>query len=236
MQPYVIALIAIGGFAVYLTIVMVCLYEKGCLVKIHPMNKHKEGQIKVACVGDSITYGSYHLTKRNYPAVLSKMLGDGYCVNNFGYSGRTAMKDGDMPYVKDKNYKNSLAFMPDKVIIMFGTNDSKPYNWKGAEAFKSNLLEIINAYKALPTSPEIYLLAPSPVWGLKGKPVKFDNDAEVIAKQIRTAVKEMCSAYGYNFIDMYSVFDNKPELFQDGVHPNVAGAKLFAETVYAKVK
>lgn len=120
MHPYVIALIAIGGFAVYLTIVMVCLYEKGCLVKIHPMNKHKEGQIQVACVGDSITYGSYHLTKRNYPAVLSKMLGDGYCVNNFGFSGRTAMKDGDMPYVKDKNYKNSLAFMPDKVIIMFG--------------------------------------------------------------------------------------------------------------------
>lgn len=87
MQSYVIALIVIGGFAVYLAIVMVCLYEKGCLVKIHPMNKHKEGQIKVACVGDSITYGSYHLTKRNYPAVLSKMLGDEYCVNNFGFSG-----------------------------------------------------------------------------------------------------------------------------------------------------
>ena len=87
MEPYVITLIAIGGFALYLIIVMVCLYEKGCLVKIHPMNKHKEGQIKVACVGDSITYGSYHITKRNYPAVLSKMLGDGYCVNNFGFSG-----------------------------------------------------------------------------------------------------------------------------------------------------
>lgn len=200
MQPYVIALMAIGGFAIYLTIVMVCLYEKGCLVKIHPMNKHKEGQIKVACIGDSITYGSYHLTKRNHPAVLSKMLGDGYCVNNFGFSGRTAMKDGDMPYVKDKNYKNSLAFMPDKIIIMFGTNDSKPYNWKGTKAFKTNLLEIINAYKALPTSPEIYLLAPPPVWGLKGKPVKFDIDAEVIAKQIRTAVKEICSDYGYNFL------------------------------------
>ena len=54
MQQYVIALIAIGGFAVYLVIVMVCLYEKGCLVKIHPMNKHKEGQIKVACVGGTV--------------------------------------------------------------------------------------------------------------------------------------------------------------------------------------
>ena len=34
MHPYVIALIAIGGFAVYLTIVMVCLYEKGFCVMI----------------------------------------------------------------------------------------------------------------------------------------------------------------------------------------------------------
>lgn len=135
MQPYVVALIAMGGFAVYLAIVMVCLYEKGCLVRIHPMNKYKEGQIKVACVGDSIPYGSYHLTKRNYPAVLSKMLG-----------------------------------------------------------------------------------------------------AEVIAKPIRTAVKEMCSAYGYHFLDMYSAFDNRPELFQDGVHPNVAGSKLFAETIYHAIK
>ena len=51
MQPYVIALIAIGGFSIYLTIVMVCLYEKGCLVKIHPMNKHKEGKLKLLVLG-----------------------------------------------------------------------------------------------------------------------------------------------------------------------------------------
>lgn len=46
----------------------------------------------------------------------------------------------------------------------------------------------------------------------------------------------MCLDYGYTFIDMYSIFDNKPELFQDGVHPNVAGAKLFAETIYNAIK
>ena len=138
------------------------------------------------------------------------------------------MKDGDMPYVKDKNYKNSLAFMPDKVIIMFGTNDSKPYNWKGAEAFKTNLLEIINAYKALPTSPEIYLLAPSPVWGLKGKPVKFDIDAEVIAKQIRTAVKEMCSDYGYNFIDT----DNEYLILQTSLYQGRQGKTYCYRIIY----
>ncbi len=46
----------------------------------------------------------------------------------------------------------------------------------------------------------------------KPKPVQFDIDADLIQEGIRAA------------------FDGKPELFQDGVHPNVDGAKLFAET------
>lgn len=237
MEPYQIALIVIGCvFAVYLVVLMLCLYEKGCLVKIHPFNKPKEGDVRVACVGDSITYGSYHLIKRNYPAVLGRMLGEGYCVNNFGFSGRTAVADGDLPYTKDKNFRNSLDFLPDKVVIMFGTNDSKPYNWKGAQVFKRDILSIINAYKGLPSSPQIYLLAPPPVWGLKGKPVKFDIDGDVIANDIRRAVRELCDENGFHFIDMYKVFSGKPELFQDGVHPNVAGAALFAETVFEHIK
>lgn len=119
---------------------------------------------------------------------------------------------------------------------MFGTNDSKPYNWKGPKAFKENLFTIIKSFMALPSKPEIYLLAPSPVWGIKGKPVKFDIDAEVISDQIRVEVKELCRDNGFTLIDMYENFDNKPELFQDGVHPNVAGARKFAEIVYNSIK
>lgn len=237
MKIFIIVISIVAAvLAVYITVLLISFHEKGMLTKIHNLKKAKKGQIKVACVGDSITYGSYHITKRHYPAVLSKLLGNGYCVNNFGFSGRTAMKDGDFPYTKEKIYKKSLAFNPDKVVIMFGTNDSKPYNWKGAERYKGDLLEIINSYKELPTSPEIYLLAPPPTWGLDGNPVKFDIDAEVIANQIRTAVKEMCAECGFNLIDMYSVFEGKPELFQDGVHPNVKGAKLFAEIVYNRIR
>lgn len=229
-------MIVIAVFLVYLTVLFICFYEKGMLTKIHSLKKAKQGQVKVACVGDSITFGSYHLTKRNYPMVLSRLLGDGYCVNNYGYSGRTAMSNGDFPYTNEKIYQKSLDFLPDKVVIMFGTNDSKPYNWKGPKAFKENLFTIIKSFMALPSKPEIYLLAPSPVWGIKGKPVKFDIDAEVISDQIRVEVKELCRDNGFTLIDMYENFDNKPELFQDGVHPNVAGARKFAEIVYNSIK
>lgn len=104
-----IIMIVIAVFLVYLTVLFICFYEKGMLTKIHSLKKAKQGQVKVACVGDSITFGSYHLTKRNYPMVLSRLLGDGYCVNNYGYSGRTAMSNGDFPYTK-KYIKRVLIF------------------------------------------------------------------------------------------------------------------------------
>ncbi len=44
----------------------------------------KEGQIRIACVGDSTTYG-HGITgwpKNTYPAILQNLLGEGYHVNN----------------------------------------------------------------------------------------------------------------------------------------------------------
>lgn len=50
-------------------------------------------QVKVVCVGDSITYGSgagrYRDTK-SYPALLQKKLGNGYRVRNYGLRGEDA--------------------------------------------------------------------------------------------------------------------------------------------------
>ena len=45
---------------------------------------------KVACGGDSITWGFtiIHPAKHGYPAVLQHLLGDGYEVRNFGYNDR----------------------------------------------------------------------------------------------------------------------------------------------------
>ena len=55
-------------------------------------------KIKVACVGNSITYG-YTLPDREtnaYPAKLQKMLGDDYVVGNFGdkETGPLLLPDG----------------------------------------------------------------------------------------------------------------------------------------------
>ena len=53
--------------------------------------------IKVACVGDSITYGAGIKDRKNmnYPVQLGKILGKKYEIKNFGNSGSTMLKKGD---------------------------------------------------------------------------------------------------------------------------------------------
>ena len=57
--------------------------------------------VRVACVGDSITYGHGIKDRLHdaYPGVLSSMLGEKYDVRNFGVSGKTTMTGTEMPYV-----------------------------------------------------------------------------------------------------------------------------------------
>ena len=56
-------------------------------------------QIRVACVGDSITegHGIKIQSRDDYPVVLNRILGDGYSVQNCGKSGTTVQKDADYP-------------------------------------------------------------------------------------------------------------------------------------------
>lgn len=64
---------------------------------------HKDA-IRVACIGNSITYGARikNRDRDSYPAVLSRMLGEAYWVKNFGVSARTLLNKGDHPYMNEK--------------------------------------------------------------------------------------------------------------------------------------
>lgn len=207
--------------------------DRGAL-PIHPMNKPRTGQIRVACVGDSITYG-YGVKgwrKNNYPAVLDSLLGDGCCVNNFGFSGSTASDTGDCPYTAQRVYRQSLDFLPELVILMLGTNDTKPQNWKSPAHYMGSLRGILRTYQTLPSAPRILLLSPPPAWSVDGKPVAFEIREDLLAHEVRTAVRLLAEEEGAIFIDTYDTFREHAQLFFDGVHPNAAGAKRLAETVY----
>ncbi|MBR4963509.1 MAG: sialate O-acetylesterase, partial [Muribaculaceae bacterium] len=83
-------------------------------------------KIKVACIGNSVTYG-YLLPDREknaYPFQLQEMLGEDYEVGNFGKSGATLLNKGHRPYTQQQEFKDAMAFGGDITVIHLGLNDT----------------------------------------------------------------------------------------------------------------
>ena len=189
--------------------------------------------VRVACIGDSITDGhGIDLRDVNgYPAQMQKLLGNGYNVRNFGISARTLMNSGDLPYMNEGLWHDALAFQPDVVVIMLGTNDSKEYNWVHKKEFEGDLQKMLSALKALPTRPKIYLCKPVPAikdtWTISESIIT----GEIVPLLEKAVKKEKLEG----IIDLHAALEGHPEMMQDdGIHPNAAGVRKMAETV-AKV-
>lgn len=196
-------------------------------------------QTRIACVGDSITYGATIRDKSHdsYPAQLGTMLGRKYSVKNFGASGYTLQESCDRPYTSHKRYKKSLDFKPDVVLIMLGSNDTKPYNWISTEAFQDDYRQLILSYRELPSRPDVILMTPASVFPENFNPAKPYKIRAGVAGEAAKAVRELANELGLPFIDIHEVTASHPEFFlQDGVHPNELGAKAIARTVYEALK
>jgi len=61
------------------------------------------------------------------------MLGSSYSVGNYGNSGMTALKRSDNTYWNSSAYRAGIQANPNIVVIRFGANDSKPWNWDAAK-------------------------------------------------------------------------------------------------------
>ncbi|HAR64668.1 MAG TPA: hypothetical protein DCR55_00415 [Lentisphaeria bacterium] len=184
--------------------------------------------IRVACIGDSITFGHGIPDRDNnsYPGQLGKMLGAGWDVQNFGVSGHTLLKRGDAPYVKHARYRAAKAYQPDVVIIKLGTNDSKPQNWRHKIGFIGDYLDLINSFRILESKPVVWICNPVPVfpeqWGIKDS---------VVRQEIIPRIGHIARKAGVPVIDLYASLKKHPEFFPDKVHPNIKGAAAMAKTV-----
>ena len=185
--------------------------------------------VRVACVGDSITYGHGIKDRLHdaYPGVLSTMLGEKYDVRNFGVSGTTTMMGTDMPYMNEQAYKDALAFNPDIVTIKLGTNDSKPYNWDGNDHFKKDLKTLIESFRALPSKPQIWLCLPVPAYGHA-----WSINDSVIYNGVIPYIREVAQEENLPLIDLNTPFQGKRQYFPDTIHPNEEGEKMIAEIIF----
>lgn len=197
-------------------------------------------KLLVACVGDSITFGSQSAGPLDdadkYPAQLQALLGETYEVRNFGVSGATMVADGSdkdgavKGYYKLSAYTDSIKYAPDVVVIMLGTNDSKGLNWDNYKNdYVQDALDMIKSYQDLNSNPKVYV-ATSPTvlsgandYGIQGNVVH--NEIVYLQRQIALAANA-------GFIDVHEATKDATEAqFPDKVHGNKEGYAIIANTV-----
>ncbi len=201
-------------------------------------------KIKIACVGDSITYGARldDPDSDSYPAQLQKLLGDDYAVENFGVGGCTLIRKGiptvwnELPKIKAAN--------PDIIVISLGTNDTCGYGtcgdrkcWEYKDEFESDYRDLIDELSQLPSDPQIFLCAPSPMVletpGLDAERIAGLKVRKPRLQELISMTKKVAAEKNVHFIDLNGPLDHRPELFteSDGVHPNKEGYEAIAKLV-----
>ncbi|HEX5553218.1 MAG TPA: GDSL-type esterase/lipase family protein [Chitinophagaceae bacterium] len=191
------------------------------------------GKIKVACVGNSITFG-YGIKNRDslsYPADLQRMMGNKYDVRNFGVSGRTLLKKGDHPYWKEKAFQQVQQWKPDVVVILLGTNDTKPWNWKYGDEFGADYTNLLEVFKKLPSHPEIWAALPVPVF----KHNKYGIRDSVVKVEI-PIIRKVARTEDVHIMNLYRALRPYGNDFFDGVHPDKTGAHYLAKAVYKQIR
>ncbi len=186
---------------------------------------------KVACIGNSITYG-YKLPDREakaYPAQLQRLLGSDFEVRNFGHSGATLLRKGHNPYNALPEFHAALAFCPGIAVIHLGVNDTDPRNWPNYNTeFVVDYLAIIDSLRAVNPNVRIILAELSP---LRASHFRFRTGTRDWRLLIQEAIRNVARASGAELIDFDAPLRDRQNLITDGIHPNAEGAVIMAETV-----
>jgi lysophospholipase L1-like esterase len=189
--------------------------------------------LKVACVGNSITAGMGVASNLNYPTKLDGILGSGYAVTNYGNSGKTMLRDVNDAYWKQPEFAKVFADKPDIIVIELGTNDSKNYIWPyNKQNFKRDYKAMIDTFRTISSKPSIWItLQP------RANNISWGMPDTTIALRVNPLIREVALENATGLIDLRTGFNGHPEWYQsDSVHPNAAGANGMATIIGAVLK
>ena len=191
--------------------------------------------VKVACIGNSVTYGYTHKNPQltSYPSQLQKLLGEKCLVKNFGYSGATLLRKGHNPYYKTKEFEEALAFHPDIAIIHLGLNDTDPRNWPNyRDEFAPDYAWLIDTIRKANRYVKIFICKLTPIFS---DHPRFKSGTRDWFCQIQELIPQIAKANKTGLIDLHSPLYSRPDLFLDALHPNEEGAAILAKTVFQKL-
>lgn len=195
----------------------------------------QQHRIKVACIGNSITYG-YGLPDRatqSYPVQLQKMLGESYQVENFGKSGATLLNKGHRPYMQQDEYHRAIDFAGDIVVIHLGINDTDPRDWPDyRDFFVKDYIALIDSFRVANPEARIMIARLTPI---ADRHPRFLSGTRDWHGEIQLAIENVARYAGVQLIDFHKPLYPYPFMLTDAVHPNPEGAFILAQTVYSAI-
>ncbi len=191
--------------------------------------------VRVACVGNSITYGMtlQNRERDSYPAQLQRLLGEGYLVENFGHNGATLLRHGHNPYFRLPEFQQAKAFKGDIVVIHLGTNDTDPRNWPNyRDEFVSDYLALMDSLRSANPRARFLIARLAPI---TARHRRFQSGTHQWEGEVTQAIEEVARTSGAELIDFHAPLYPFPWMIPDALHPTPEGAGLLARTVYAGI-
>lgn len=215
---------------------------------LHTIHAPKATAKRVVCIGNSITdgYGIDMCDVNSYPAQLQQMLGDEYAVMNCGNSARTLLNNGNLPFMKEPEWRDAKEWNPDIVVIKLGTNDSKKFIWdKHGKEFPADMQLMIDTLNSIRPNAQKNVKKACPRIMLCC-PITGDHDDtnelgrcrdSVIAAEIIPMIRRVAKKNKLEVIDLYPVLKLGTDDFQkDRLHPTEKGAGKIAAAVAGRIK
>ena len=208
-----------------------------------------DGKVSIACVGDSITYGTMaadptdgvaDITTAAYPAKLQKQLnarfGDKFEVTNYGHAG-AYIADFERSNADTLRYCNTAEYLklrkdkPEVVIMMLGTNDiGYINNGESCAELEKAYNDLIGDIKALKSNPIIFVCTPLVRVTAYGSYLAMDA--------LNNAIIRAANSQQVYVIDTYNITKEYFEaaLYEaDGLHPDADGYTYLANTIMGAV-
>lgn len=200
--------------------------------------------VRVVCLGDSITKGVRPgVTAIQTFALLleQKAKSDGFSAEVFNVGIGGERTDQALARLE----KDVIAKKPDIVTIMYGANDSYVDSGKTAPRlsemqFRENLAKIVDQLQSRKIS---VILMTEPRWGAAAKPNGVGEHPNLRMEPFMQATRDMAKMKSTALVDHYSLWTEFEksgksigEITTDQLHPNPAGHRLLADSIWPHLK
>lgn len=191
----------------------------------------KTESLTVACVGDSLTYGTgcRNRLAESWPSVLAQTEGPlDLETLNFGVYGQTVSSNPFRAYTRTLSFRQSMGSDADVYLVMLGSNDMLLPNWR--QTLPDAYRQLLQGYLDLPQKPEVIVLLPPDLYYKNF--LRYTNTEIEEVRRIEAAVAE---ELGLEIIDLSVVSGDMAEYCIDGGHYNAEGYAIFGEYIYEEL-